>query len=68
MSDLMESMSEADLIGKTITEVSINGYCVLMTVDDGTTLYYDASDGGYSMWEIYMKGADDGEDIQSADE
>lgn len=51
-------MSETDLIGKTITEIRIDGYNVLMTVDDGTTLYYDASDGGYSMWEIYMKGVD----------
>lgn len=52
-------MSETDLIGKTITEISIDGYGVLMTVDDGTTLYYDASDGGYSAWEIYRKGAND---------
>lgn len=54
----MGSMSETDLIGKTITEMSIDGYCILMTVDDGTTLYYDASDGGYSAWDVYMKGAD----------
>lgn len=52
-------MTEADLIGKTITAMSINGYSVFVTVDDGTTLYYDASDGGYSMWEIYMEGVDD---------
>ena len=58
MSDLMEGMSDTDLISKTITEISIDGYGILMTVDDGTTLYYDASDGGYSAWEIYMKGAE----------
>ena len=52
-------MNEADFIGKTITELKINGHCIFLTVKDGTTLYYDASDGGYSTWEIYMKGSND---------
>ena len=52
-------MSEKDLIGKTITKIDISGYGVFMTVDDGTTLYYWASDGGYSSYEICEEEADD---------
>ncbi len=52
-------MSEKVLIGKTITKINIDGYGIFMTVDDGTALYYDASDGGYSLYEIYKEEADD---------
>ena len=45
-------MTEKELIGKKITAININGFEVEIIVEDGTTLNYQASDGGYSNWEI----------------
>ena len=44
--------TEKMMIGKTITDVQINGFGITITLDDGYTLDYDASDGGYSTWEL----------------
>lgn len=38
------------LIGKTIKDVEINGYCFNLTFTDNSKINYDASDGGYSCW------------------
>ena len=44
---------EKDLfIGKRIKDIDINGFGIFIVLGDGTELYYDASDGGYSYWEI----------------
>lgn len=48
------------LIGKRIDEIEIDGFGILMTMDDGTVLDYVASDGGYSNYDIFT-GADDEE-------
>ena len=45
-------MTEKDLIGKIIKSVEINGYGIEMRFTDGTVFVYDASDGGYSCWDI----------------
>ena len=47
---------EKELIGKTITSAIVNGYEVVLCFDDGTILDYEASDGGYSCYELRMKG------------
>lgn len=49
---LEENKMGEDLIGKTITEIDINGYGVYLKVDDGTILDFNASDGGYSSYTI----------------
>lgn len=38
--------------GKTIVCSKISGYGIYMEFSDGTTFYYDATDGGMSCWEI----------------
>lgn len=40
------------LIGKTIKDVEINGFCFNITFTDNSKIDYDASDGGYSSWEM----------------
>ena len=50
-------MNEEDLIGKTIKEIDINGYGVEILFTDGTEFAYDASDAGYSCWNI-SKGSE----------
>ena len=44
------------LVGKTIKTIDINGYGIELNCTDGTTLFYDASDGGCSLWEILGPG------------
>ena len=39
-------------IGKKIKDIYVDGYYVEVLMEDGTKLEYDASDGGYSTWEI----------------
>ena len=41
-----------NIVGKTVEEAVIDGYGVEIKFTDGTMLYYDASDGGCSMWEF----------------
>jgi len=45
-------MNEKDLIGKTIEKIDIDGYGVEIHFTDGTELVYNASDAGYSCWDI----------------
>ena len=40
------------IIGKTIKDAVIDGFGIEIKFTDGTKLCYDASDGGYSMWEF----------------
>lgn len=47
---------EKELIGKTITSAIINGFEVVLVFDDDTIFDYDASDGGYSSYELRKKG------------
>ena len=47
---------EKELIDKTITNAIVNGYEVVLIFDDDTILNYEASDGGYSCYEIRKKG------------
>ena len=41
-----------DLIGKTIVDAEVDGYGIKLTFDDGSVFDYEATDGGYSGWEI----------------
>lgn len=47
---------EKELIGKTITNAIVNGYEVVLIFDDDTILDYEASDGGYSCYELRKVG------------
>lgn len=40
------------LIGKTIKNARITGFDVEIEFTDGSTFEYDASDGGYSTWDL----------------
>lgn len=46
-----------DFVGHKITDLFVDGYGVEITIDSGLKLMYDASDGGYSSYEV----VDDGE-------
>ena len=50
-------MNEAEktLITRTILKAEVDGFGIKLVMDNDTTFYYDASDGGYSSWEI-VKG------------
>lgn len=45
-------MNKEALIGKKIKEITIDGYSLFIVTEDGIELEYQASDGGYSSWEI----------------
>ena len=45
-------LTEIDSVGKTIQEISVDGYGVELIFTDGTSFIYSASDGGYSSWDI----------------
>jgi len=45
-------MITKELIGKTITFADVDGSIVHLKFDDGSEFYYEATDGGYSCWEI----------------
>ena len=49
-------MNDKDLIGKTIKEIVVCGYGIEILFTDGTEFVYDASDGGYSCWDISKDG------------
>lgn len=38
------------LVGKTIKDVEIGGFCFNITFTDGSMIHYSPSDGGYSSW------------------
>ena len=43
------------LIGKKIINADVNGDGIRLELDDGSIFIYDATDGGYSSWEILSK-------------
>lgn len=45
-------ISEDILIGKTISEIEVDGYGLKIVTTDGFVLRYEASDGGYSSWDV----------------
>ena len=45
-------MDEKDLISKTIEKIDIDGYGIEIRFTDGTEFVYNASDAGYSSWDI----------------
>ena len=52
-------MNKKDLIGKTIEKIDIDGYGVEIRFTDGTEFVYNASDAGFSCWDI-SKGSEMG--------
>lgn len=51
-------MNEKDLMNKTIASIEIDGFGVNLITQDGVALSYNASDGGYSCWDIFKEGDD----------
>ena len=51
----MLTETEKTLIGKKIVSADVSGYSIKLELDDGSIFIYDASDGGYSSWEITNK-------------
>ncbi len=49
---MMKEFNENGFVGKTIKEIYVDGYHVTIRTADGFILNYDASDGGYSTWEV----------------
>lgn len=43
------------MIGKTIKNVDLDGFGMTIDFTDGTQFNFDASDGGYSEYEILEK-------------
>lgn len=48
----VENMVVEELKGKVIKEADVNGFGLDIEFEDGTFLTYDASDGGYSSWDL----------------
>lgn len=44
-----------DLIGRVIIAAEVDGFGIKLKLDDGSAFEYDASDGGYSTWELITK-------------
>jgi hypothetical protein len=42
-------------VDKKIKDIDVNGFYVFLSLEDGTELFYNATDGGYSSWEIQQK-------------
>lgn len=40
------------LAGKTIKKADVDGHGVCLDFEDGSSLTYNASDGGYSCWSM----------------
>ena len=51
----MLTETEKTLIEKKIVNADVSGYGIRLELDDGSIFIYDASDGGYSSWEILNK-------------
>lgn len=49
---------EGFLAGKTIKNVNVDGYEVMLEFTDGSVFEYQASDGGYSNYIYYEKGGE----------
>lgn len=54
------------LKGKTIACASVDGYSIDLVFTDGTLFTYEATDGGYSTWDI-VDNKEDKEDVKSDD-
>lgn len=51
MEEFVRKTKEA-LEGKTIVSAEVDGYGIELTLDDGNTFFYSATDGGYSSWDF----------------
>jgi len=47
-----EERTKKAIIGKKVVDLDINGFGIRLSLDDGTVLDYESSDGGYSCWGI----------------
>lgn len=47
---------ENALIGRTIVDAKVDGFEVALILDDKNWFIYNASDGGYSTYNIERKG------------
>lgn len=47
--------AENALIGAVIIDAEVDGYRIRLVLDNGKTFYYEATDGGYSCWDIEEK-------------
>lgn len=52
------------LIGKTIKEVEIDGFCFNIKFTDNSEIEYEASDGGYSTWDT-KEALKEAEDVEA---
>lgn len=48
--------TNAALLGKTVASADVSGHAVRLKFTDGTEFDYDASDGGYSCWDVKKDG------------
>lgn len=57
----MGRMNETEkfLLGKTIVKAEVDGHGIRLTMDNHYVFDYNASDGGYSCWEIYKENDKD---------
>ena len=46
---------KAVLIGKTIKNLSVDGYGLILIFEDDSAFAYNASDGGMSSYDYYTK-------------
>lgn len=42
-------------INKKIKDIYVDGFGIELVLEDGTKLEYNATDGGYSSWEVLNK-------------
>ena len=54
----MNDLKLDGLTGKTIKEAEVDGFGIRMVFTDGAVFEYDASDGGYSQYELTEATAD----------
>ena len=48
--------TEKELAGKEIFTAEVNGFSVVLNFVDGSRFEYEASDGGYSHWDLIPAG------------
>lgn len=52
----MNRKIDKKIVGKTIKKAKVDGYDVILEFTDGEIFEYNASDGGYSTFDLYKKG------------
>lgn len=52
----MNRKIDKKIVGKTIKKAKVDGGDVILEFTDGEVFEYNASDGGYSCFELYKKG------------